>query len=174
MVSYVFSGHTDNLLLCKSNEQWSKRMSCWPINRLSPAAHWPKEMTLLPHKCWMWCTLGVAHCFCHQYRGFHFIIVLLGIPLHFHTLLTSYSALYVNGKRVWGPERPEQSARLTDRLAVPSAAPSTLWLHCSILSGRSAGRLLTIVSSGPATWHRGGKRLPPSPVERRCRLFMCT
>lgn len=65
-------------------------------------------------------------------------------------------------ERVRGRSIPHSSARLTDRLVVPSAALSALRLHCSALSGRAAGQLLTIVSDRPATWYHGTRRLPPS------------
>lgn len=107
------------------------------------------------------CSLTVSHCFCHQNRGLHFIIACWEFPS-----ISSRSwplTLHCMCKeRVWGRSSPSSSARLTDRLVVPSAAPSALRLHCSALSGRAAGQLLTIVSDRPATWYRGGRRLPPS------------
>lgn len=107
------------------------------------------------------CSLTMSYSFSHQNRGLHFIIACWEFPS-----ISSCSwppTLHCMCKeRVWGRSSPCSSTRLTDRLVVPSAAPSALRLHCSALSGRAAGQLLTIVSDRPATWYHGSRRLPLS------------
>lgn len=107
------------------------------------------------------CSLTVSYCFSHQNRGLHFIIACWEFP-SISSCSWPPTLHCMREQRVWGRSSPSSSARLTDRLAVPSAAPSALRLHCSALSGRAAGQLLTIVSDRPATWYQGSRRLPPS------------
>lgn len=54
--------------------------SCMPT-------HWNDFLTL--KVMYSGSSLTVSDGFCHQYRRLHFIICMLGIPLRFHSLLTS-------------------------------------------------------------------------------------
>jgi len=115
------------------------------------------------------CSRTVSYSFSHKNRGLYFIIACWEFPS-----ISSSSwppSLYcMCGERVWGLRR---STRLTDRLVVPSAAPSALRLHCSALSGRAAGQLLTIVSDRPATWYHGSRRLPASLWDTDAECTVC-
>lgn len=103
----------------------------------------------------------MSYLFSHQNRGLHFTTTRWEFP-SISSCSWPPTLHCVCEERVRGRSSPRNSARLTDRLAVPSAAPSALRLHCSALSGRVAGQLLTIVSDRPATWYHGSRRLPPS------------
>lgn len=120
------------------------------------------------------CSLTVSYSFSHWNRGLHFIIACWEFP-SISSCSWPPTLHCMCEERVWGLSSPCSSARLTDRFVVPSAAPPALRLHCSALSGRAAGQLLTIVFDRPATRYHGSRRRTQSlrNTDAAC-ISLCT